>query len=182
MRPSTALLDKGVRALARGALIASLYVALTFLFAGVSFAASQVRVAEALTVLPFLIPEAVWGIAVGVALANLFSPFGTLDILFGSFLSLSAALATYGIGRLLKPYLATRAALWLAIFLAPLPPVLFNAFGVSFYLLQFGLLSDYTYWGLAASILVGQTIACYVLGGPLLFMLTMRVQKTGNLF
>jgi uncharacterized membrane protein len=170
----------------RAALIAGLYAGLTYLFAGFSFAASQVRVAEALTVLPFFFPEAVWGIWLGVVLANLLSPFGAIDVLLGGLVSLAAALATYGVGRWLRPRLLQNPlpvwAYLLALVLAPLFPVLFNATGVSFYLLQFGLLSDYTYWGATLSILVGEVIACYVLGGPLLSLLIIRYRKTGVLF
>jgi uncharacterized membrane protein len=168
--------------LTRGAIIASLYLAITLLFAGVSFQTVQVRVAEALTVLPFFFPEALWGVALGVALANLFSPFGVVDLVCGSLLSLIAAFGTFMVGRLLRPYLRHGWAIALAVLLAPLFPVLANGFGVSWYLLQFGLVSDYTYWGLTISILIGQTVACYGLGGPLLLVLTMRWRETGKIF
>lgn len=164
------------RSMVRGALIASFYVVITLVLSGVSFSAVQIRVAEALTVLPFFFPEAVWGVALGVALANLFSPFGVLDLLFGSLLSLAAALATYALGRFLRPHLDARGIIWLALVLAPLPPVLFNAFGVSGYLLGLGFVSGWTYWGLVLSILAGQAIACYGLGGPLLLTFSRRLK------
>ncbi|MEI6509427.1 MAG: QueT transporter family protein [bacterium] len=182
MRPDPARRADPLTFLTRGALIASLYLTLTLLFAGVSFQAVQIRVAEALTILPFFFPEAIWGVALGVALANLFSPFGVIDLVCGSLLSLIAALGSYMAGRLLRPHLLHGWAVALAVLLAPLFPVLANGFGVSWYLLQFGLVSDYTYWGLTVSILIGQTVACYGLGGPLLLVLTMRWRETGKIF
>ena len=57
--------------LTRAAVIAAAYVALTLLFAPISFNAIQVRISEALTILPFFLPEAVPGLFVGCILGNL---------------------------------------------------------------------------------------------------------------
>jgi uncharacterized membrane protein len=166
--------------LARGALLAALYAGLTLALAGISFQAVQIRVAEALTVIPFFYPEAIWGLFLGALLANLASPFGWIDLLFGSLLTLVAAGITRGIGILLRPHLGRTSGMVLALVIAPLPAVLCNGFGVSAYLLQFGLLSGYTYWAVMLAILVGELIACYLLGGPLLAFLIVRYRKTGE--
>ena len=47
--------------LARAALIAAMYVVLVYLFQFASFGPYQFRVAEALTLLPILYPEAIGG-------------------------------------------------------------------------------------------------------------------------
>ena len=78
----------------RAAMIAAIYVVLTLLFQPISFGQIQFRVSEALTLLPMLWPEAVPGLLVGVALANLQSPFGLWDVIGGSLVSLVAALVT----------------------------------------------------------------------------------------
>ncbi|MCD6399598.1 QueT transporter family protein, partial [candidate division WOR-3 bacterium] len=80
-----------VKKISRAAIIAALYVALTVLLMPISFYAFQVRVAEALTVLPFIFPEAVWGLFIGCLIANFFGGLGILDIAVGSTLTLIAA-------------------------------------------------------------------------------------------
>ena len=57
------------------------------------------------------------------------------------------------------------------VLLAPLPPVLVNAFGVSLYLAP---MLGFDYWFSVQMIGVGQLIACYMLGLPLLRLLQKR--------
>ena len=54
-----------VKRISRIAIVAAVYVALTVLLAPISFYALQVRISEALTVLPFLFPETIWGLFIG---------------------------------------------------------------------------------------------------------------------
>ena len=70
------------------------------------------RFSEALTVLPFFLPEAIPGLFVGCLVTNLMSTVGPLDIILGSMATLLAALWT-----------AKMPNKWLA----PLPPVICNA-------------------------------------------------------
>jgi len=154
------------RHITHAALIAAVYVALTLVFAPISFAAIQLRVSEALTVLPILTPAAVPGLFVGALLANaLGSPIGILDVVIGSLLSLAAAVLTRVLRR--------------NTFVALLPPVLLNAFGVAAYLvylipvepLSVGPLRLSPYWGAVLTIGVGQALAVYGIGLPLLALL-----------
>ncbi|RJQ51033.1 MAG: QueT transporter family protein [Actinobacteria bacterium] len=154
------------RYLVQGALIAAIYVALTLVFQPISFLAVQLRVSEALTVLPILTPAAVPGLFVGVLLANaLGSPIGLIDVILGSLLTLAAAALT----RLLRRN----------VFLALLPPILINGFGVSAYLvylldlepLRLGPVVLSPYWGAALTISAGQAVAVFGLGYPLLLLL-----------
>ena len=101
-----------IRELSLAALIAAVYAALTLFLPIPQYDYIQVRVAEALTVLPFFFPAAIPGLFVGCMIANLFSPF-VLDIVFGSLATLLACLWT---GRLKNRWLA------------PLPPVICNGF------------------------------------------------------
>ncbi len=105
----------------RAAIIAALYAALSLIFHPISFNQIQVRISESLAILPFFFPEAIWGLTIGCVLANLSSPFGWVDILFGSLCTLIAALLTYQLRHTKKP--------WLGL----IPPVLINAFGVGLY-------------------------------------------------
>ena len=80
------------RNLALSGIIAAVYAGLTLFLPSPQYGAVQLRLAEALTLLPWLIPEAVPGLAVGCFLANLLgSPF-MLDWLFGTLATLLAAL------------------------------------------------------------------------------------------
>ena len=64
--------NKTVYFMTYGAMIAAIYVALTMLFAPISFGPVQFRISEALCILPFFTPAAVPGLAVGCLLSNIF--------------------------------------------------------------------------------------------------------------
>lgn len=147
--------------LVRVAMIAAIYVILNIIFAPISYGLIQVRVAEALVVLPFLDPSAIIGLFIGCILANIYGGLGIVDIIGGSLCTLVAAYLTY---KLKDPKLA------------PLPPVLINAFGVSIYL---HLLFDLSYWITVLYIGIGEVIACYILGYPLLILLIKNKKRLG---
>ena len=86
------------RSIAAGGLVAGLYIALTALFAPMSFGAIQFRVSEALTLLPILSPAAVPGLFVGCLLSNIILGAPWQDIVFGSLLAypLSHKVCTFG--------------------------------------------------------------------------------------
>ena len=87
---------KNTQKLTLAAMTAAAYAALSLLGAvfGLTFGPIQVRFSEALCLLPFLFPETAWGLGVGCLIANLFSPYGALDIVVGSLSTLIAALLT----------------------------------------------------------------------------------------
>lgn len=82
------------RELSRAALIAAAYAALSWVSSlfGLTFGPIQLRLSEALCVLPRREKAAVPGLALGCLLTNLLSPYGLLDMLFGTLASLLAAL------------------------------------------------------------------------------------------
>lgn len=100
-----------VQDLTLAALLAAVYATLTLVLPIPAFTGIQIRMSEALTVLPFLFPAATPGLFVGCIVANLFSPY-PLDIVCGSAATLLACLMTQRMP-----------SRWLA----PLPPVLCNA-------------------------------------------------------
>lgn len=149
------------RQISLGGVIGALYFVITITpgISAISYGQFQIRIAEVLTVLPFIYPGAIAGLFVGCLLANIFGPFGIQDVIFGSLLTLIAAWLTYLARRTGRPSLA------------PLPPVVLNSLGVSAYLhLFFG----EPYWVFVASIAAGELIACYGLGYPLLKFLLKR--------
>jgi uncharacterized membrane protein len=106
-----------------------------------------------LTVLPYLTPAAISGLFVGCVVANIYGGLGIYDIIGGSLCTLLAAFLTFISSKTRKPILA------------PLPPVLVNAFGVSLYL---HLLFKLPYWLTVIYIGTGEIVACFILGYPLL--------------
>lgn len=159
LKIGTTLMNISNRFIAQAAIIAALYAALTIVLAPFSFGVFQVRVSEMLTVLPFLTSAAIPGLFLGCAIANLFSPAGIIDVVFGSLFTLIAAILTYLLGKTKKPILA------------PLPPVVINAFGVSLYLHLF---FKVPYLTSVIGIGLGQITACYILGLPLLLVLSVK--------
>ena len=85
---------KNTNTLTRGAIIAALYAAITLLLAPISYGEVQIRISEALTLLPILLPEAVPALAVGCLLANILGGATIFDIIFGTLATLLAAFCT----------------------------------------------------------------------------------------
>lgn len=85
-----------VQYIAVAGVVGALYAVLSYFAAvfGAAYGPIQFRFSEALCVLPFLFPAAAPGLFVGCLAANLLSPYGALDIVFGSLATLSAALLT----------------------------------------------------------------------------------------
>lgn len=142
-------------------LIASIYCVLTIVFAPISYGAVQIRIAEALTLLPYLWVEAIPGLFIGCLLSNILGGFGMIDIVFGSIATLIAAIWTRKM-----PNLA----------LAGLPPVLVNMVIVGTYLSR---ILDMPFLLVAIYIGIGQLIACYGLGVPLVYLIRRHSFKKG---
>ena len=111
-----------IRKITFAGVVAAFYAALTLAAAPISYGPLQFRVAEALCVIPFFFPVTSAGLFVGCVIANLFSPYGILDIAAGSAATLIATLLTARIGRVK----ASRNAIWIKA-LACFPPVIVNA-------------------------------------------------------
>lgn len=76
-------------------IIAGLYVVLTYALSFISFGEVQFRVAEILMLLCFFNKKYSVALIIGCFIANLFSPYGLPDIIFGT---LATALACLGLG------------------------------------------------------------------------------------
>lgn len=113
--------NKKVAFMAQAAMIAALYVVLTMVFAPFSFREIQVRVSEALTILPAFTPAAIPGLFIGCLLANLLGGAAVPDVIFGSLATLIGAVFTWKL-RNKHPLLA------------PVPPILSNMLIIPFVL------------------------------------------------
>ena len=88
--------QKKIRNIAVSAVIAALYVVLTYLanLLGLASGVIQVRLSEILTVMPVFTPAAIPGLTIGCFLANIGS-FNVADLVFGTMATLAAAILTY---------------------------------------------------------------------------------------
>lgn len=146
--------------LVQGALIGALYAALTLAAAPISYGLMQVRISEALCILPFFTPAAVPGLFIGCLVANLAGGAVLYDVIFGSLATLLAALLTWWLR-------ARGASKWLA----PMPAVILNALIVGALMCLVYLPGEVTFPVAAAYVGAGQAIACYGLGMPLFYVL-----------
>lgn len=150
-----------VRYITEAAVTAALYAALTILIPG-SSGQFQVRVSEALTVLPFFTQAAIPGLFAGCIIANMVTTSaGVYDVVFGSLATLTAAFLT---SKMPSKYLA------------PLPPVVINAVVVAAVLNATINAPLFVTMGFVA---LGEMIACYGLGYPLILFLE---KNTGKIF
>ena len=137
--------------LANAGMIAAMYVVLTYIanLAGLASGVIQVRLSEALTILPVLTAAAVPGLTVGCVLANLLTGCAAWDVVFGSLATLIGAVGT----RLMKnkPLLA-----WI-------PPVVSNAAIVPVVLMKVYGVPD-AWWFLVLTVGAGELISCGLLG------------------
>ena len=142
--------DPKVLRITQGAVIAALYVALTLVFAPISFGPVQVRIAEALCIMPIFTPAAIPGLFIGCMIGNLIGGGIIIDVIFGSLATLIGAVLGYML----------RKNRWLV----PLPAVIANALIVPF-VLRYGYgVVDVAIPILMFQILIGEIAGCYVLG------------------
>lgn len=136
------------------AVVAAMYVVLTLMLPMFSYGPIQIRFSEALTVLPFLFPEATVGLTLGCFLANLMGSPYPMDWIFGT-------LATF------------LAALWTSRckhkWFAPIPPVVVNTVvigaEIAFSTTAVGSSAFWTAWAWnGVTVGLGELLACYVLG------------------
>jgi len=140
----------------RAAIIAALYVVLTLIFAPISFSEVQVRISEALTVLPYFTPAAIPGLFIGCLLANILGGAAVPDIIFGSVATLLGALGSYALRK--NRVLVT------------IPPVIANTLIIPF-VLRYAYGVNLPILLLMLSIAVGEVISCMGLGSLLITVL-----------
>ena len=141
----------------QAAMIAAIYVVLTYVFAPFSFGEIQVRIAEALTILPLFTPAAIPGLFVGCIIGNILGGAILPDIIFGSIATLIGAFFTYQLRNRNH-------------FLAPLPPIIANTVIVPF-VLRYGYSVLLPIPFMMLTVGIGEILSCGVLGLILYFAL-----------
>lgn len=139
-------------------LIAALYTVLTLFVGsfGLANGAVQLRISEALCVLPYFTPAAIPGLTVGCLISNLVTGCLWQDVLFGSLATLIGALGAYFLRKL--PWLV------------PLPTVVANTVIVPLVLAYAYMDRQGLPW-LMLSVGLGEVVSAYVCGLVLLFAL-----------
>lgn len=157
--------------LTRASLSCAIYIALSAIFAPISFGPVQVRVSEALTVLPLFFPECSIGLTIGCVVSNFI--FSTpLDAGIGGLATLLSSLFTAIVGIKIRSNVKK-------IVLGELPVILFNAFLVPFVFTAF---SDgaVAYWYGFATVGLGELVSVGVLGTVLYFAMKKIMKKSGE--
>lgn len=137
--------------LTHAALIAALYVILSLVsnMFGLASGAVQIRISEALTVMPVFTPAAIPGLFAGCIISNILTGCAPWDILFGSLATLIGALFT----QVLKKH----------DILCLLPPIASNTLILPF-VLSFVYHFEGSLWYFAITIFAGEFISCGILG------------------
>ncbi len=142
--------DQNISTMTQAAMISAVYVVLTYVFAPFSFGEVQIRIAEALTILPVFTPAAVPGLFIGCFIGNILGGAILPDIICGSLATLVGAVFTYRLRDKNR-------------FLAPLPPIIANTIIVPFVLRYgYGILLPVPFMMLTVG--VGEIISCGIFG------------------
>jgi len=144
-------MKKETRFIAEGAIIAALYICLTFLSSlfGLSSGVIQLRFSEALTILPAFTPSSIWGLFTGCIVSNIITGANFFDVIFGSLATLIGALGTYYFGK--------------KMYQAPIFPILSNTIIIPFVLrFVYGAEGALPYF--FVTVFIGEFLSCGVLG------------------
>ncbi|MGL5647293.1 MAG: QueT transporter family protein [Clostridium sp.] len=147
--------DSRVLLITKLAIVCALYAGLTIGLAPIGYGIFQIRLSEVLVLLAFFDRRYVISLTLGCLIANLMSPFGAADIIFGT------------LGTLCSTYLASKsknmfiASLWPTIFCLPVVWFLHIFASLPFWISLFGFC-------------LGEFIAVTVIGYPLYRMLVKR--------
>ena len=151
-------------ALVYAACIAAVYVVLTLIFAPISFKEIQVRISEALTILPFFTPAAVPGLFIGCLIANILGGAILPDIIFGSLATLLGAIGSYLLRK--------------NRYLVPIPPIVANTLIIPF-VIRYAYGTPIPIPFLMLTVGIGEVISCGVLG---LILLSALDRYKGKIF
>ena len=144
-------------------MIAAMYSVVTVITAQFSFLDIQLRLTEALCILPIFTPVAIPGLFIGCFFANLCSGAPLADVIFGSLATLIGAYGTWKL-RDKKPCIAI------------IPPIVANLVIVPF-ILKFAYGLETAIPQMMLTIGLGEICACGVLGLLLFRMLLPHKEK-----
>lgn len=167
---------KKTKKMANQAMIAAIYTVLSLCLSPISYGPVQLRISEAMTLLPVFGFHNIWGVTLGCFITNLVGFFtganilGGLDMIFGTSATFAAAVMTYMLRNMrIKNFPV----------LSAIPPVAINAvvIGWELCIVVAGEFNPIVFAAQAASVALGQIISC-VAGGLLLVNV---IQKNSSL-
>ncbi len=163
----------GTKDIATNAIIAALYVALTYGFFFMSYGTPQVRISEFLMILPFFNPSYTIGLTIGCAISNIYSivssAYMPLDIIFGSLATLLSCIAV---------------SLCRNMLLSTIFPALFNGFIVAFELTFFMEGANITtefYFVQFGWVFLGEIIAVLCIGYPIFMIMSKKIPNFNHI-
>ena len=143
--------------IARAGIISALYIAVSLLTLPLASGVVQVRIAEGLTLLPLFFVEAIPAVFVGCIIVNVITACAFWDVVLGSLITLTAAICTYFVGRIIKNTP-------LKIIVGGIFPVLLNALLLPLIWILLSMGIEEVYYVSAIYIFVGQAISVYGAG------------------
>ncbi len=148
-------MKKRTRGICISALIAALYVVLTYVSSlfGLSSGVIQLRLSEALCIMPAFSVYGVWGVSLGCLISNILFSGIPLDIIFGTLATLVGCIGTYYLARVNK-------------YLSLTSPIVSNTVIIPF-VLAYGFGAEQSHVFLAISIFIGEALSCGVFGSVL---------------
>lgn len=158
-------MNKKIKMITQAAMIAALYVVLTFVANAFGLASGeiQLRISEALTILPFFTPYAIPGLFIGCVLANWLTGCVIIDVICGSIATLLGAFGTFFISKMKWKHKK-----WIA----SLPPILANTIIVPFvinYAYSNGEITGAAFAMVFVTVCIGEILSAGVLGMLLFF-------------
>ena len=153
-----------VKFLATSALIAALYIAITFLFSVISFGQVQFRIAEIFNHLIVSNPRYIVGVVLGVFISNAFlSTVGPIDLIFG----VGHTIITLGILIVICKFVKN---IWVRLVL--------NTFLFTFTMfiiaIQLNLVLELPFWETWLIVAAGEFVVL-ALGAPIMYLLNKRL-------
>lgn len=143
--------NRSSRNITYGGIIAALYIILTAISNSFGLASGmiQLRLSEALCILPCFLPEAIAGIAIGCLISNILTGAILWDVVFGTLATILGALGTYKL----------RANRWLAA----LPPIAANTIIIPI-VLSYGYGIEQGFWIMVFTVGIGEFVSVFVFG------------------
>lgn len=161
------------KGLVRAGITAGLYCALSFAVFPIASGAVQIRLGDALCLLPLLFPETTIGLFVGCILTNVLTGCAVYDVIFGSLITLVAGLFTCLAGKTIK-IKALKIAVGGAF------PVFLNAIILPLvFELCYGT-GEHVYIIQALFIFAGEAVSVWVFGSLAVLWLDRYLSKKGN--
>ena len=145
-------MNNKVKILTKLSLVAAIYAVLTVITSYISYGGVQFRLAEVLVLLCFFNKKYIPSLVIGCAIANMFSPFGIYDVIFGTFATLISVIC------MSKPK---------NMVLASVFPVIFNGIIIAIEILLFDPSVTITFGSfisLASTIMLGEFVVVTILG------------------